>query len=74
MDTKHFFIQDWVDNDLLILKRISTHDNESDIMTKNLGRTLFYRHTDYIMGRNIPEYMNMKTTVQDDTLWSLEYA
>ena len=69
MDTKFFAIQDWVDNDLIHLKRISTHDNESDAMTKNLARTLFYRHTEYIMGKTIPEYVNEKT-VQDNTLRS----
>ena len=40
MDTKYFAIQHWVDTDLLVLKRISTADNESDAMTKNVGRTL----------------------------------
>ena len=56
MDTKHFALQHWVDTDLLVLRRISTHDNESDAMTKNVGITLFYRHTDYFMGRIIPDY------------------
>ena len=46
MDTKHFALQQWVDQDLLSLKRINTADNESDLMTKNLGRSLFYRHTE----------------------------
>ena len=55
MYTKHFAIQHWVETDLLVLKRIGTHDNESDAMTKNMGRTLFYRHIDYIMGKIIPE-------------------
>ena len=56
MDTKHFALQNWVNTDLLVLCRISTHDNESDAMTKYVGRTLFYRHTDYFMGRIIPDY------------------
>ena len=56
MDTKYFAIQHWVDTDLLVLKRIGTADNESDAMTKNVGRTLFYRHMDYLMGKLIPEY------------------
>ena len=56
MDTKFFAIQDWVEKDLLVLARINTHDNKSDTMTKNVGRTLFYRHQDYLMGKIIPEY------------------
>ena len=56
MDTKFFAIQDWVENDLLVLARINIHDNESDTMTKHVGRTLFYRHQDYLMGKIIPEY------------------
>ena len=61
MDTKHFAIQDWVENDLLTLKSISTSDNESDLLTKNLGRTLLYRHKDYLMGNIIPEYAQKGT-------------
>ena len=61
METKHFAIQHWVDTDLLTLHRISTSDNESDAMTKNLPRTLFYRHVDYIMGKVIPDYVNIQT-------------
>ena len=56
MDTKHFAIQDWVANDILILRQISTHDNEADTMTKNLARSLFYRHKEYMMGKVLPEY------------------
>ena len=41
-------------NDLLALHRITTNDNYSDAMTKALGKSLFYRHTDYIMGKVIP--------------------
>lgn len=61
MDTKHFALQQWVDLDLLTLKRIDTADNESDGMTKNLGRTLFYRHMEYLMGKIIPEYVTYNT-------------
>ena len=70
MDTKHFAIQHWVDTDLLILKRIGTNDSESDVMTKNVGRTLFYRHIDYLMGKVIPEYARVHTDprLQDQTL------
>ena len=56
MDVKYFAIQNWIENDLLVLARIDTSDNESDTMTKNVGRTLFYRHQDYLMGEIIPEY------------------
>ena len=58
MDTKHFALQQWVDTDLLTLLRIGTGDNESDAMTKNLARTLFYRHLEYIMGKIVPDYVN----------------
>ena len=61
MDTKHFALQTWVERDLLTLKRIGTSDNESDLMTKNLGRTLFYRHMEYIMGKVQPEYVTAHT-------------
>ena len=56
MDIKHFALLDWVERDLLVLKRINTTDNYSDSMTKSLGRQLHYRHTDYILGKVIPTY------------------
>ena len=54
MDIIHFAFQQWVEQDLLILKRVVTADNESDLLTKNLSRTLFYRHIEYIMGKVVP--------------------
>ena len=57
MDTKHFALQNWVELDLLTLKRINTSDNESDLMTKNLRRNFFYRHMEYLMGKIPPAYV-----------------
>jgi len=54
MDIKKFAIQQWVEQDLLLLHSISTHDNAADVMTKGLARQLFYCHVDTIMGRRIP--------------------
>ena len=61
MDIKFFALQDWVEQDLIQLKRIDTCDNEADSLTKCVGRTLFYRHNDYIMGRIIPDYVIMES-------------
>ena len=44
MEIKTFALQEWVERDLIRLKRINTTDNYSDVMTKATGRTLFYRH------------------------------
>ena len=68
IDIKFFAIQDWVDQDLIVLKRIDTSDNEADALTKSVGRTLFYRHNDYIMGRTKPDYVRMDPLDQVDTL------
>ena len=57
VDIKHFSIQQWTEMDIIALNYIKTTFNSSDAMTKALGRTLFYRHMDYIMGRKIPEYV-----------------
>ena len=56
MDIRHFALQDWVDRDLILLKRIATIDNYADAMTKPLARTLFHRHMNYIQGKVIPPY------------------
>jgi hypothetical protein len=44
MDIKHFALLDWVEQDLLILEAVRTHENASDAMTKTLRKQLFYRH------------------------------
>ena len=59
MDIKHFALQQWVEQDLLILKRVVTADNESDLLPKNLSRTLFYRYIEYIMGKVVPVYLSI---------------
>ena len=57
VETRHFAILQWVDNDLLKIKKIDTADNSSDVLTKATGRILFYRHNDTIMGRRVPLYV-----------------
>ena len=61
IDTRYFALQNWVETDLLTFKRINTSDNSADAMTKATARTLFYRHTDHIMGRILPEYVKFDT-------------
>ena len=56
METRFFALQDWVNRDLLTLRRINTSDNYSDAMTKALTKSLFYRHMDFIKGNMIPTY------------------
>ena len=57
MDIKKFALIDWVEKDLVIMKRVTTKDNYSDQMTKALGRILHYRHNDYILGKHKPAYV-----------------
>ena len=56
LELKKFALLDWVQRDLLLMKRISTNDNCADGMTKQTQ--LFYRHLDYILGKHIPKYVN----------------
>ena len=39
-----FSIQHLADTVLLALKRIGTNDNESDVMTKNMGKTILHTY------------------------------
>jgi hypothetical protein len=59
MDIKTFILQQWVEEDLIRLKRIATSDNYSDILTKATGRTLFYRHMNFIFGKIRPTYVSL---------------
>ena len=61
VDIKRFALLDWVEHDLMIMKRINTADNCADSMTKSLGRILHYRHFDYVMGYHRPEYYSTAT-------------
>jgi hypothetical protein len=63
MDIKKFSLLDWVEQDLLTLHRISTHDNAADHFTKSLSRQLFYRHSDTIMGQRVPTRLTRSNTV-----------
>ena len=56
IDIKHFALQQWVEKDLIDFRRIATHDNSADAMTKATPRTLFYRHMNHIMGKLVPAY------------------
>ena len=42
------------------MRRITTTDNYSYTMTKQVGRNLHHRHFDYIMGRKIPKYASKR--------------
>jgi hypothetical protein len=57
MDIKKFALLDWVEQDLIILKSISTAENAVDGLTKPLAKQLFFRHADTIMGKRVPDYV-----------------
>lgn len=46
IDVKYNFIHDAIENDEIELKYISTTAQVADIMTKGLGKNLFYKHRD----------------------------
>ena len=56
VETRCFAVLDWVQTDIIDVRKINTSDNSSDVLTKPTGRTIFYRHHDTIMGRRIPTY------------------
>ena len=57
VDLRHFAVVDWVAQDLILVTKISTHDRSSDTLTKSLGKILFHRHTDIIMGNRCPTFI-----------------
>jgi hypothetical protein len=56
MDIKYHVLTKWVEQDLLQLKQIDPSMNLADHFTKQLGRTLFHRHVDYILGKVLSTY------------------
>ena len=57
-------IQQWVDTYLLVLKRIGTNENESDGMTKNVARDIFYMHIYYLIRKILQEYATKHKDIQ----------
>ena len=56
IDIKYFSLCDWVEMDLMKLERVDTSINLADNLTKPLGRVLFHRHSDFILGHVPPSY------------------
>ena len=56
VDMRYFAVLDWVEQDLLSVKKISTHDNSTDVLTKSLGQPLFYRHVGTLLGKHRPSF------------------
>lgn len=56
MDMKTKALQQWVEMDLISMKRLSIEYNLADAMTKPLGKIQHYRHSDNIMGIRPPSY------------------
>lgn len=64
MDIKKFSLNDWIEKDIIIMKRIATKDNYSDGLTKNLGRQLFYRQFEYVLGKIRPSFTDHITITE----------
>ena len=67
MDIIIFPLLDWIERDLILMKRINTSDDSADTLTKSLGHNLFYRHNDYILGKTIPTYAAAYKTTHEKT-------
>ena len=57
VDSSYFANLDWVQTDQIMVKKIDTSDNASDVLTKATGQILFYWHNDTILGRRTPLYI-----------------
>jgi len=61
LDIKYFLLCDWVERDLMHLKRVDTKINMADMFTKSLTRLLLYQHADYLLGHIPPRYSPVYT-------------
>ena len=62
LDIKHFALLEWTENDLIMMKPVSTNNNSPDMLTKALGKQLFARHKATLMGHRKPQWA-LKTHV-----------
>lgn len=58
---KYFALLQWTECDFIVLKPVSTHDNNSDILTKALGKQLYNCHKAVLMGHKPPNYNRYPT-------------
>ena len=56
MDIKCFALQEWIEQDLIILFDIESTNNCADVLTKQVGKILHHKHYDILMGKRPPEY------------------
>ena len=66
MDIKYFSLQQWIEQDLILLQDIESTYNVADTFTKQLGRVLFHQHNDTVMGRKYPIYYKGKYSIRSD--------
>lgn len=55
IEIRHYAILDWIEQDLINVKKIHTSDNAADTLNKTLSGTLFHRHNDTLMGNRQPQ-------------------
>ena len=61
VDSRFFAILEWVQTDQILIQKIDTSDNVSDVLTKPTGRIILYRHNDTILGKRRPTYVQYDT-------------
>ncbi len=65
IDIKYFSICEWIERDLMHLKRIDMTINMSDHSIKGLSRVLFHCHADYLLGHIPPAYSPIYASIVD---------
>ncbi len=49
VNSRFFAILDWVQTDQIVIKKVDTSDNASDVLTKATGQIIFYRHVRFVV-------------------------
>ena len=60
VDIKQLAVLEWVSQDLLDIRHIQSTDNPADTLTKPLGKILYQRHNDVLMGKIQPLYASSR--------------
>jgi hypothetical protein len=76
IDIKYFALCEWVEHDLIRLKRINTLINIANHLTKPLSRILFHWHANSLLGHIPPKYSPIHShalTTYGNTLPDVEH-
>ena len=49
VDTRYHFVREYIERGEIVIEFVRSEENDSDIMTKNLGEEAYWKHADKLI-------------------------